>query len=286
MLITDTCLDDAGEYVAIATNIHGKATSSAILDVTAPHLDEIKFDGSFDLTPYLVEEYGFRKINYRCLPTPPDYGPFIKEITNHHLILSWIPTKRTPPRYPQVTYVVEIRELPYKEWTLLDYNIPEPVCKVRNLEAGKSYQFRVRAENIYGISDPSPASPATHIMGPPPPVLDKYKRVIPLLDPYAEKALDLAYGEQYSCVPWFAPGAIEKRYCAENDTLTVTFCYSGFPDPKIEWKHRGHPVDTESPTTNIRVSTFGGAETTLTIKGFSKSNAGQYQCTFFGINAF
>jgi hypothetical protein len=105
--------------VAIATNEHGKATSSAILDVTVPHLDEIKFDGSIDITPYLIEEYGFRKINYRCLPTPPDYGPFIKEVTGHHLTLSWIPTKRSPPRYPQVTYVVEIRELPYKEWTLV-----------------------------------------------------------------------------------------------------------------------------------------------------------------------
>lgn len=66
-------------------------------------------------------------------------------------------------------------------------------------------------------------------MGPPQPVLDRYRRVIPLLDPYAERALDLAYGEQYHCVPWFAPGAIEKRYCAENDTLTVTFSFSGFP---------------------------------------------------------
>lgn len=34
-------------------------------------------------------------------------------------------------------------------------------------------------------------------MAPPPPVLDKYKRIIPLLDPYAESALDNAYGEQY-----------------------------------------------------------------------------------------
>lgn len=49
-------------------------------------------------------------------------------------------------------------------------------------------------------------------------------------------------------------------------------------DPKIQWKHRGFDVDTESPTSNIRVASFAGAETTLTIKGFSRSNAGQYQC--------
>jgi hypothetical protein len=114
-------------------------------------------------------------------------------------------------------------------------------------------------------------------MAPPQPVLDRYKRVIPLLDPYAEKALDEMYGEQYACAPWFAPGALEKRYCGENDTLAVTFCFSGFPDPKIQWKLRGWDVDTESPTTNLRVTTTSGS-TTLTIRGFSKTNAGQYLC--------
>uniref|UniRef100_A0AC34G427 Immunoglobulin I-set domain protein n=1 Tax=Panagrolaimus sp. ES5 TaxID=591445 RepID=A0AC34G427_9BILA len=137
LIILDSTLEDCGEYVAIAKNSHGTAQSSAILDVTVPHLDNIKFDGTIDVTPYLTEEYGFKKINFKCLPTPPDRGPFIKEVTGHYLTLSWIPTKRTPPRYPQVTYVIEIRELPERDWTMLDYNIPEPVCKVRNLELGK-----------------------------------------------------------------------------------------------------------------------------------------------------
>ncbi|KAI1702784.1 immunoglobulin domain-containing protein [Ditylenchus destructor] len=278
LLIEDTVLEDAGQYVAIARNDHGTASSSAILDVTAPMLDSIKFDGSWDVTPYLTEEYGFKKLDFKHIPTPPDYGPFIKEVTGHYLTLSWIPTKRSPPRYPQVTYVIEIRELPYKEWSLLDYNIPEPVCKVRNLELGKSYQFRVRAENIYGISDPSPPSPPSRLMAPPQPVLDKNKRVIPLLDPYMEKAIDDAYGEQYACVPWFAPGCEEKRHCAENDTVSITLHYAGYPDPKIQWKFRGWDVDVASPTTNIKTSTYGGTETNITIHGFSKNNAGQYQC--------
>ncbi|CAG9533738.1 unnamed protein product [Cercopithifilaria johnstoni] len=277
IIIMDTLPEDAGEYVAIARNSQGQASSSAVLDVTVPFLDSIKFDGSVDVTPYLTEEYGFKKIPHHNIPTPPDRGPFIKEVTGHYLTLSWIPTKRAPPRYPQVTYVIEIRELPEKEWVLLDYNIPEPVCKVRNLQLGKSYQFRVRAENIYGISDPSPASPPSRLMARPQPVLDKNKRVIPLLDPYAERALDQAYAQQYACAPWFAPGVEEKRFCAENDTLSITLCVSGYPDPTIVWKFCNMNLDT-GPTSKIRVLTHAGMETTLIINGFSKENVGQYQC--------
>jgi len=54
LLIQDVCTEDAGEYVAIARNCHGQAQSSAILDVTVPFMDKIKFDGSEDVTPYLT----------------------------------------------------------------------------------------------------------------------------------------------------------------------------------------------------------------------------------------
>ncbi|KAK6017080.1 immunoglobulin I-set domain protein [Ostertagia ostertagi] len=274
LIVLDTTVDDAGEYVAVARNCHGSASSSAILDVTVPHLDNIKFNGEIDVTPYLTEEYGFKKLNYASLPTPPDRGPFIKEVTGHYLTLSWIPTKRAPPRYPQVSYVIEIRELPEKEWTLLDYNIPEPVCKVRNLELGKSYQFRVRAENIYGISDPSPAFTTLKVNG----------------------TTTTSIGqEQEACAPWFAPGVVEKRYCAENDTLTLTLNVVGYPDPEIKWKFRGWDIDSKSPTSQYKVYTIGGSETTLMINAFTKvsnqfidprdtENVGQYQC--FATNVY
>ncbi|CAJ0570283.1 unnamed protein product, partial [Mesorhabditis spiculigera] len=279
LIILETEEGDAGEYVAVASNCHGTASSSAVLDVTRPLLDDIRFDGTVDVGPLLTEEYGFRpKISMSSLPTPPDRGPFIKEVTGHYLTLSWIPTKRAPPRYPQVTYVIEIRELPHKEWSLLDYNIPEPVCKVRNLELGKSYQFRVRAENIYGISEPSPASPPSRLMAPPQPVLDKNKKIIPLLDPYAEQALDKAYAEQYACAPWFAPGIEEKRYCAEADSISIVLNVQGYPDPQIVWKFRGVDIDVTDPLCRCKIHTYGGSETILTISGFNKSNVGQYQC--------
>ncbi len=80
---------------------------------------------------------------------------------------------------------------------MIDYNITQPCCKVRNLEVGKSYQFRVRAENIYGISDPSPPSPPSMLMAKPKPVLDKNKRPIPIPDPYAQDWRNKHYGDQF-----------------------------------------------------------------------------------------
>lgn len=131
------------------------------------------FDGHYDFSQWLGDEFDFRRVPYAGVPSPPDRGPFIAEVTGHYLTLSWIPTRRPPPRYPQITYIVEMRELPDKEWIVVDYNIAQPCCKVRNMELGKSYQFRVRAENIYGISEPSPPSPPSQLMAPPKPVLGK-----------------------------------------------------------------------------------------------------------------
>uniref|UniRef100_A0A5S6Q4D7 Immunoglobulin I-set domain protein n=1 Tax=Trichuris muris TaxID=70415 RepID=A0A5S6Q4D7_TRIMR len=268
---------DGGEYVVEFRSAGGVISSSAVLDVTVPRLDTMSIEARAESLVHRPCEIVTRRTKYVGIPTPPDRGPFIAEVTGHFLTLSWIPTKRVPPRYSQVTYIVEMRELPYKEWYVVDFNIPQPCCKIRNMEHGKSYQFRVRAENLYGISDPSPPSPPSQLMAPPQPVLDKNNRPIPLLDPYARSAIQKVYGEQYACAPWFSPMATNNFYCASKGKLTIALHVHGFPLPTITWYFRGLELNVTSPLTKYDIRNCG-AECSLTISAFNKEDVGQYQC--------
>ncbi len=122
-------------------------TITCVLDVSVPHLDRMHLDGNYDISHLLAEEFGaIRKTPYTGIPTPPDRGPFIAEVTGHYLTLSWIPTRRAPPRYPQVSYVVEIRELPDKDWVLVSGNHMEAKprkakCVLENLAVGTRYTW-------------------------------------------------------------------------------------------------------------------------------------------------
>lgn len=71
-----------------------------------------------------------------------------------------------------------MQELPDGEWTTVRTGIRSCVCDVHNLEPFRNYKFRIRVENKYGISDPSPYA-VTHRekLEPPPP------RFFPYLEP-------------------------------------------------------------------------------------------------------
>ncbi|KHJ47494.1 immunoglobulin I-set domain protein [Trichuris suis] len=281
---------DGGEYVVEFRSPGGVISSSAVLDVTVPQLDTMSIEARSNSLSHRPYEAITRRSKYVGIPTPPDRGPFIAEVTGHFLTLSWIPTKRAPPRYSQVTYIVEMRELPYKEWYVVDFNIPQPCCKIRNMEHGKSYQFRVRAENLYGISDPSPPSPPSQLMAPPQPFGNRYRlcdlnryysdknnRPIPLLDPYAQIAIQKVYGEQYACAPWFSPMKTKNFYCASQGKVTVPLQVHGYPAPTITWYFRGLELNTSLPITKYDIRKCG-AECSLTISAFTKEDVGQYQC--------
>lgn len=81
--------------------------------------------------------------------------PIISQMTDRHCTLSWKPSIPSAPRFP-VTYQLEMCELPNGNWFTVRTGIRSCTCGVRNLEPFRDYKFRVRVENAYGISDPSP----------------------------------------------------------------------------------------------------------------------------------
>jgi len=51
-------------------------------------------------------------------------------------------------------YVIERKEVGDDYWTTLPDVVTGTAHKVKGLKKGKKYQFRVRAENLYGLGDP------------------------------------------------------------------------------------------------------------------------------------
>lgn len=56
-------------------------------------------------------------------------------------------------------YIVEMCEYGSDSWKPVPGFCPKPNFTVKGLTEGKKYVFRVRAENIYGVSDPLDGKP-------------------------------------------------------------------------------------------------------------------------------
>lgn len=97
----------------------------------------------------------FDKFKEGGVPIPLADCPIISRMTDRHCTVSWRPSIPSGPRFP-VTYQLEMCELPYGDWFTVRTGIRSCHCSVRNLEPFRDYKFRVRVENRWGISDPSP----------------------------------------------------------------------------------------------------------------------------------
>lgn len=76
-------------------------------------------------------------------------------MTDRRITLGWRPSITTGPRFP-VTYQIEMLDLPEGDWRTVRTGVRSCACEIRNLIPFKDYRFRVRVENKYGVSDPSP----------------------------------------------------------------------------------------------------------------------------------
>ena len=138
---------DVGEYSLRVFNRNGEATCSA--DLCYDTLD------SRPKKPVGDQYADFDKFRQSGAPLPLPDRPIIHLIHERHLTLSWKPSVPIGPRIP-VTYHVEMCECPDGDWQKVRSGIRGCCCDVRNLDPYRDYRFRIRVENQYGVSDPSP----------------------------------------------------------------------------------------------------------------------------------
>lgn len=86
-------------------------------------------------------------------PLPPTrllLAPHSKSSLN----LSWDHSSSHNRNQP-CTYIVEVRDPRNYSWSTYVSGLPETSVQLRNLNLNHIYAIRVRAENIFGVSDPS-----------------------------------------------------------------------------------------------------------------------------------
>ena len=95
-------------------------------------------------------------------PGPPKMlrePPYISSVHPDSVWLSWrsvdIPSRITD--YAPVTYRIEAQEPPLTEWRPVARHIPTTHHHLQGLRPGQEYNFRIRAENDIGLSEPTPS---------------------------------------------------------------------------------------------------------------------------------
>ena len=90
-------------------------------------------------------------------PVLPSVSPYITDMSKDTVRLSWRPPEQDYGRLdvPPISYRLEAQVLPKEEWVPFSSRITEPNYYLSDLEHDRDYMFRVRAENKYGLSEPT-----------------------------------------------------------------------------------------------------------------------------------
>lgn len=150
----DTILRDDSRYTVRV----GRGVSSlTIHDVTAD--DSAKYTAV--VRNAISAHAGFASLSVEDVPEPPSAQANLSEVGAGCVTLSWY-----GPAYDGgsvVTgYTVETRKVGQVEWTELVNRWHSTSYKVTGQEVGGQYEYRVKAHNIHGLSEPSkPSQPIT-----------------------------------------------------------------------------------------------------------------------------
>ncbi|XP_045464016.1 obscurin isoform X11 [Harmonia axyridis] len=256
LTISGLDVDDLGKYTCKISNEHGSDICNAVLK-----FDENEMKSKRPMVDQYIE---YDKYKRSGAPMPLSNPPIVSQMTDRHCTLSWKPSIPTGPRFP-VTYQLEMCELPNGDWFTARTGIRSCTCEVRNLEPFRDYKFRVRVENKYGISDPSPYA-ITHRM------LERdvgwYEAVARNEHGEARQRVKLEIAE----VPTFLRRP-EVEYITLRGKARFEARIVGVPYPEIKWYKDWKPLATSS---RIKIA-FNEPDTTiLTIYDVIMKDEGLY----------
>lgn len=133
---------DQGLYTCVASSRSGKSTWSGFLRLDVPTNPNIKF---------------FRAPEPEKIPSPPS-KPEVINVTDNSITISWMASNKNGGS-DIIGYSIEIfSNNMSKGWIPVASKIPDTTYQQKDLNRGSTYIFVVRAENMFGISAPSPMS--------------------------------------------------------------------------------------------------------------------------------
>ncbi|XP_068917949.1 obscurin isoform X4 [Tenebrio molitor] len=243
LTISDLDEGDLGKYTCKITNEYGGDICHANLN-----LDEgLEARAKRPITDQYSE---FDKYKRSGAPVPLSDPPIISQMTDRHCTLSWKPSIPSGLRSP-VTYQLEMCELPNGDWFTVRTGIRSCTCGVRNLEPFRDYKFRVRVENKYGLSDPSPYA-LTHrakleldlpkFVPYLPPEID----FRPETSPYFPKDFDIERPphDNMAQAPRFLRQEHDTQYGVKDQNTNLFWFVYGYPKPKVSFYFNDEPIES------------------------------------------
>ncbi|KAB0792164.1 hypothetical protein PPYR_14123 [Photinus pyralis] len=264
--------EDLGRYSCKISNEHGSDICHAHLQ-----LDDLDAKPKRPIGDEYVEYDKFKKGG---IPVPLSDPPIISRMTDRHCTLSWKPSI---PAYPHVppTYILEMSEQPQGDWFTARSGIRNCVCTVRNLEPYRDYKFRVRVENKYGVSDPSPyATTHRERIEPDLPKISSYlphgTPFHPDTSPYFPHDFDIERPshDNMSQAPRFLRQEHPTQYGYKNHNTNLFWYVYGYPKPKMEYFFEDEPIESGG---RFDMSYTRNGQATLFINKMLERDVGWYE---------
>ncbi|EAT34172.1 AAEL013559-PA [Aedes aegypti] len=215
-------------------------------------------------------------------PYPLMDRPIISKLSDRRLTLSWRPSMTTVPREP-VTYQVEMMQLPDGEWYTYRSGIRSCSCEIRDLEPFRDYKFRIRVENKYGASEPSPyIQTYRRKLESDPPVFYPYfgpgRDYRPGVSPLFPRNFDVerpTHRDRASGIPpEFLRQEFPVQYGTKNHNVCLFWFVYGYPKPTMTYFFNDQKIEAGG---RYCFSYTRNGQATLFINRMSERDVGVYE---------